>query len=134
MNSKKKKIIIVLTLIFSIGLAVYLVGLPERIENKEIATIFNQFEKAYNSGQYSEAYSFMTPRYKAFHDIEQFKNLFGKVEPLKSDWDVVRQFDKVQICSNNPGVSFSPNSTMTYTVKKVDGNWYLTGEWERFLD
>jgi hypothetical protein len=54
MNSKKKKIIIVLTLMFSISLAVYLVGLPERIENKEIATIFNQFEKAYNSGQYSE--------------------------------------------------------------------------------
>jgi len=134
MNSKKKKIIIFSILISSIGLAVYLVGLPERIENKEIAAIFNQFETAYNSGQYPDAYSFMTPRYKKLHDIEEFKNLFGKVERLKRDWDVVRQFGKVQICCNSPGVSFSPNSTMTYIVEKVDGNWYLTGEWERFLD
>lgn len=134
MNPKKKKTIIVLILIFSIFVIFYLVKLPERIENKEIASVFNRFEKAYNAGQYPEAYSLMTPSYRTFHDIEDFKQLFDKIEPLKSDWDVVRQFGKVHICCNSPGVSFSPNSTMTYILEKVDGSWYLTGEWDRFLD
>jgi hypothetical protein len=110
------------------------VRLPESIENKDIASVFNRFEKAYNAGQYQEAYSLMTPRYRTSHNIEDFKQLFDKIEPLKSDRDVVRQFGKVHICCNNPGVSFSPNSTMTYILEKVDGNWYLTGERDRFLD
>ena len=68
------------------------------------------------------------------HDMGGFKRLFEKIEPLESDWDVVRQFGKVHICCNDPGTSFSPNSTMTYEVEKIEGKWYLTGEWDRFLD
>jgi hypothetical protein len=134
MNPKKKKTIIVFTLIFSIFIIIYLVKLPVRLENNEIAFVFNRFEKAYNAGQYQEAYSLMTPQYRTSHDIGEFKKLFDEVEPLERDWDVVRQFGKVHICCNNPGASFSPISTMTYILEKVDDNWYLTGESARFLD
>jgi hypothetical protein len=69
MIQKKKKIFIILVIILSVFVSFYLVGLPERIENKEIASVFNRFEKAYNSGQYKEAYSLMTPRYRISNDM-----------------------------------------------------------------
>jgi hypothetical protein len=75
----------------------------------------------------------MSPNYRDQHTLADFSGAFRTVVPLEKDWSVCRQFGKIHLCYTDPGVSFSPQSTMTYVFERIDGNWYLTGEAEMFL-
>lgn len=124
-------------ILLALALALALPLLAPWRERMAIAARYTDFRESYNSGEYEQAYSFMSPAYRQIHSIEQFKADFSgfnsgpavlNLHELDARRSITFVDDKAYLLPDGTG-ALGPNIGPKFEFEKVEGTWYLSEAW-----
>ena len=114
---------------------------PGHQDRAVIAERYTQFNESFNNGNYELAYSFMSPDYRQAHTVTDFQSDFDFLAVL--DGEPLRPGYSIRLSGNNKA-SLTPDGPLwglgivwsgyDFKLEKIEGVWYLTGEYEFYLD
>lgn len=126
----------VLLAFFAGGLLLWLRASWQEPDKRAIEARYNLWYSALRDQRPAEAYAVMSPAYRASHTLEEFKKQFGE-EP---DWLHLNPKNRPRIHGTKACLIPARNGWQDvgggpdFAWTKVDGNWFLTGEFDYYVD
>jgi hypothetical protein len=110
-----------------------------RADIKVIETRYTEFYDSYRDKNYETAFNYMSPEYRQSHTIEEFIYDFdfltgGDWLRLKSGRSLRISDDKAKLYPRNQWAVPFLWAGPEYSLVKIDGEWYLTGEYIWYYD
>jgi len=100
---------------------------------------YQQFRKSRLAKDYATAYAIMSPAYRAGNTVDQFQ--YGPMSTVEDPWEEwsparnIRERDgSLWLYPKNAGGFLILWSGPEYEWVKVDGDWFLSGKYNWYLD
>lgn len=125
-------------LVAGIWVGVTLWFYPSYADREAIEGRYKQWHSALGEHRFAEAYKFMSPSYRTQHSVEDFEKWFGhwgdKYFSLSPKCALRVHSSHGRLYPLEDAWGFELWSGPDFEWAKVDGEWYMTGELDLFMD
>ena len=124
-----------ISLVIIAAIIAYVFAWEYSSEASEIESRYDQFYTAMVVQNYSKAYKLMSPVFQEEYDIDAFQDRFSFASDswlaLNSERSLRIRGNKAWLCPSSSGFFMEGP---VYEWVKIDGQWYLSGEYELYVD